>query len=43
MSLQVGADALPQVVDAAAAPILGRDEAAAQLHALLQPRQGIVV
>src|SRR3546814_10130906 len=32
-ALQVGTDALPQVVQAAAAPVVGHDEAATQLDA----------
>ena len=39
---QIGADALPQIVDAAAAPVLLRHEAAAQFHALRDPRQRVL-
>ena len=39
---QVGADALPQVVDAAAAPVVRDHEAATQLHALRDADDGVV-
>src|SRR3546814_14020673 len=35
-ALQVGADALPQVIKAATAPVVGHDEAATQLDAFGQ-------
>jgi hypothetical protein len=41
-ALQVGADALPQVVQAAAAPVIGHHEAAAQFQALGDVGDGIV-
>ena len=36
---QVGADPLPQVVDAASAPVRLCDEASAEFHTLRDPRQ----